>query len=72
MMKKDYADKSWIHEDLDAHWHEHEVNTYVKIGRLTLIASVLAGMLISLVSLIVPTANAGIIVTTTTEYEVSE
>jgi hypothetical protein len=71
-MKKDYADKSWIHEDLDAHWHEHKVNAYVKIGRLTLIASVLAGMLISLVLLIVPTANAGIIVTTTTEYEVSE
>ena len=69
-MKKDYADKSWIHEDLEAHWHEQEANAYVKIGRLTLIASVLAGMLISLVLLIVPTANAGIVVTTTTEYEV--
>jgi urea transporter len=58
MMKKDYADKSWVHQDLDAHWHEHEVNTYVKIGRLTLIASVLAGMLISLGLLIISTTNA--------------
>ena len=57
-MKKDYADKSWVHQDLDAHWHEHEVNTYVKIGRLTLIASVLAGMLISLGLLIISTTNA--------------
>jgi hypothetical protein len=72
MMKKDYADKSWIHEDLDAHWHEQEVNAYVKIGRLTLIASVLAGMLISLVLLIVPTVDAGIVVTTMTGHEVSE
>jgi urea transporter len=72
MMKKDYADKSWVHQDLDAHWHEHEVNTYVKIGRLTLIASVLAGMLISLGLLIISTTNADSGVTTTTEYEVSE
>ena len=43
-MKKDYADKSWIHADLDAHWHEQEVNAYVKIVRLTLIPSVLAAM----------------------------
>ncbi len=71
-MKKDYADKSWVHQDLDAHWHEHEVNTYVKIGRLTLIASVLAGMLISLGLLIISTTNADSGVTTTTEYEVSE
>jgi len=72
MMKKDYADKSWAHQDLDAHWHEHEVNTYVKIGRLTLIASVLAGMLISLGLLIISTTNADSGVTTTTEYEVPE
>jgi urea transporter len=72
MMKKDYADKSWVHQDLDAHSHEHEVNTYVKIGRLTLIASVLAGMLISLGLLIISTTNADSGVTTTTEYEVSE
>ena len=65
-MKKDYADKSWVHQDLDAHWHEHEVNTYVKIGRLTLIASVLEGMLISLGLLIISTTNADSGVTTTT------
>ena len=52
MMKKDYADKSWILEDLDAHWHEHEINTYVKIGRLSLITLVLAGILISFILLI--------------------
>jgi hypothetical protein len=35
MIKKDYADKSWIQADLVTYWHEHEINSYVKIGRLT-------------------------------------
>jgi hypothetical protein len=38
MMKIDYADKSWVQEELDTHWHEHEIDAYVKIGRLALIA----------------------------------
>lgn len=38
MMKIDYADKSWVQEELDAHWHDHEIDAYVKIGRLALIA----------------------------------
>jgi len=71
MMKKDYADKSWVQADLDTHWHEHEINTYIKIGRLTLIASVLAGILISLALLIMPTAKAGTVVTIITGYEVT-
>jgi len=72
MMKKDYADKSWILEDLDAHWHEHEINTYVKIGRLSLITLVLAGILISFILLIIPTTNAATVMTTITSYEVSQ
>ena len=72
MMKKDYADKSWILEDLDAHWHEHEINTYVKIGRLSLITLVLAGILISIILLIIPTTNAATVMTTITSYEVSQ
>jgi len=71
MMKKDYADKSWVQEELDAHWHEHEIDAYVKIGRLTLIGSVLTGILISLVLLIMPTAKASTVVTTITGYEVA-
>jgi hypothetical protein len=70
MMKKDYANKSWIQEDLDAHWHEHEVDAYVKKGRLAIIASVLTGILISLVLLIMPMVKAGVVETTTTGYEV--
>ena len=70
MMKKDYADKSWILEDLDAHWHEHEINTYVKIGRLSLITLVLAGILISFILLIIPTTNAVNAMTTITGHEV--
>lgn len=69
MMKKDYADKSWILEDLDAHWHEHEINAYVKIGRLSLITLVLAGILISLVLLIIPTTRATTVSTTKAGYE---
>ena len=72
MMKKDYADKSWILEDLDAHWHEHEINAYVKIGRLSLITLVLAGILISFILLIIPTTNAVTVMTTITSYEVSQ
>lgn len=72
MMKKDYADKSWILEDLDAHWHEHEINAYVKIGRLSLITLVLAGLLISFILLIIPTTNAATVMTTITSYEVSQ
>ena len=72
MMKKDYADKSWILEDLDAHWHEHEINTYVKIGRLSLITLVLAVILISFILLIIPTTNAATVMTTITSYEVSQ
>ena len=72
MMKKDYADKSWILEDLDAHWHEHEINDYVKIGRLSLITLVLAGILISFILLIIPTTNAATVMTTITSYEVSQ
>jgi hypothetical protein len=72
MMKKDYADKSWILEDLDAHWHEHEINTYVKIGRLSLITLVLARILISFILLIIPTTNAATVMTTITSYEVSQ
>ena len=72
MMKKDYADKSWILEDLDAHWHEPEINTYVKIGRLSLITLVLAGILISFILLIIPTTNAATVMTTITSYEVSQ
>ena len=72
MMKKDYADKSWILEDLDAHWHEHEINAYVKIGRLSLITLVLAGILISFILLIIPTSNAATAMTTITSYEVSQ
>jgi hypothetical protein len=72
MMKKDYADKSWILEDLDAHWHEHEINAYVKIGRLSLITLVLAGILISFILLIIPTTNAATVMTTITSYEVSQ
>jgi len=70
MMKKDYANKSWIQEDLDAHWHEHEVDAYGKKGRLAIIASVLTGILISLVLLIVPMVKAGVVETTLTRYEV--
>ena len=70
MMKIYYADKSSIQADLDTHWHEHEINAYVKIGRLTLIASVLTGILISLALLTMPTAKAGTVVTTITGYEV--
>jgi len=70
MMKKDYADKSWVQEELDAHWHEHEIDAYVKIGRLTLIASVLTGILISLVLLIMPMAKGNSVVTSTTGHEV--
>ena len=70
MMKKDYADKSWVQEELDAHWHEHEIDAYVKIGRLTLIASVLTGTLISLVLLIMPMAKGNSVVTSTTGHEV--
>ena len=70
MMKKDYADKSWVQEELDAHWHEHEFDAYVKIGRLTLIASVLTGILISLVLLIMPMAKGNPVVTSTTGHEV--
>jgi len=69
-MKKDYADKSWVQEELDAHWHEHEIDAYVKIGRLTLIASVLTGILISLVLLIMPMAKGNSVVTSTTGHEV--
>lgn len=72
MMKKNYADKSWILEDLDAHWHEHEINTYVKIGRLSLITLVLARILISFILLIIPTTNAATVMTTITSYEVSQ
>ena len=72
MMKKDYADKSWILEDLDARWHEHEINAYVKIGRLSLITLVLAGILISFILLIIPTTNAATVMTTITSYEVSQ
>ena len=72
MMKKDYADKSWVLEDLDAHWHEHEINAYVKIGRLSLITLVLAGILISFILLIIPTSNAATAMTTITSYEVSQ
>ena len=72
MMKKDYADKSWILEDLDAHWHEHEINAYVKIGRLSLITLVLAGILISFILLIIPTTNSATVMTTITSYEVSQ
>ena len=72
MMKIDYADKSWILEDQDAHWHEHEINTYVKIGRLSLITLVLAGILISFILLIIPTTNAATVMTTITSYEVSQ
>lgn len=72
MMKKDYADKSWILEDLDAHWHEHEINAYVKIGRLSLITLVLAGILISFILLIIPTTNAATVMTTITSYELSQ
>ena len=71
MIKKDYADKSWIQADLVTYWHEHEINAYVKIGRLTLIGSVLTGILISLVLLIMPTAKASTVVTTITGYEVA-
>ncbi|MFA5925212.1 MAG: hypothetical protein WC856_28730 [Methylococcaceae bacterium] len=71
MMKKDYADKSWVQKELDAHWHEHEIDAYVKIGRLTLIASVLTGILISLVLLIMPTDKASTVVTTITRYKVA-
>jgi len=71
-MKKDYADKSWILEDLDAHWHEHEINAYVKIGRLSLITLVLAGILISFILLIIPTTNAANAMTTITGHEVSK
>ena len=71
-MKKDYADKSWILEDLDAHWHEHEINAYVKIGRLSLITLVLAGILISFILLIIPTTNAATVMTTITSYELSQ
>ena len=71
MMKIYYADKSSIQADLDTHWHEHEINAYVKIGRLTLIASVLTGILISLALLIMPTAKASTVVTTITGYEVA-
>ena len=70
MMKKDYADKSWVQEELDAHWHEHEFDAYVKIGRLTLIASVLTGILISLMLLIMPMAKGNSVVTSTTGHEV--
>jgi len=70
MMKKDYADKSWVQEELDAHWHEHEIDAYVKIGRLTLIASVLTGTLISLVLLIMPMAKGNSVVTSITGHEV--
>ena len=57
---------------LDTHWHEHEINAYVKIGRLTLIASVSAGILISLALLLItPTAKAGTVATTITGYEVT-
>ena len=69
-MKKNYADKSWILEDLDAHWHEHEINAYVKIGRLSLITLVLAGILISFILLIIPTTNAANAMTTITGHEV--
>ena len=72
MMQKDYADKSWILEDLDAHWHEHEINAYVKIGRLSLITLVLAGILISFILLIIPTTNAATVMTTITSYELSQ
>ena len=72
MMKKNYADKSWILEDLDAHWHEHEINAYVKIGRLSLITLVLAGILISFILLIIPTTNAANAMTTITGHEVSK
>ena len=72
MMKKDYADKSWILENLDAHWHEHEINAYVKIGRLSLITLVLAGILISFILLIIPTTNAANAMTTITGHEVSK
>jgi len=71
-MKKNYADKSWILEDLDAHWHEHEINPYVKICRLSLITLVLAGILISFILLIIPTTNAANAMTTITGHEVSK
>ena len=72
MMKKNYADKSWILEGLDAHWHEHEINPYVKVGRLSLITLVLAGILISFILLIIPTTNAANAMTTITGHEVSK
>jgi len=71
-MKKNYADKSWILEDLDAHWDEHEINPYVKICRLSLITLVLAGILISFILLIIPTTNAANAMTTITGHEVSK
>ncbi len=61
-MKIAYVDKSWIQEKLTAHWHEHEINTHVKINRLISFdphsIQVLAGILIILVLLSAPKAKS--------------